>query len=603
MKTRSVSVEKLAEVAVQPENRRMVVLLDYDDTLCPSSWVLEEANIFVSKTTKVDGDEIEETYHLTSSTEAKSMGKQESAAIDFILSIVGNEDDSTILKIITNGDASWLRQSLRSFLPLFDRYLVHHQIEVISARDRYESAFPDDPIQWKVYAFRDEIRSAQELFRQRVAEQTTVSMKTAVSPSQTSQEAASTDSDKGAMSTPSSSLSSLSMTMSVEMSAASQSTDGGDKFGLVASVPSPSPSPIHDQQQHQQSPPTPEGVQMEMLIVSIGDGEHERQASHCIANELDIGWLSIKLLEAPMPMLLDRELGLVTENLPRVIEHYWSRLQAADREGAVSPAADASEDTVMKKRQSRRFRSNLDLQVAIRDHGDALVITNYEPHSPPTAESDHEYHDHQEPQPQQGTSISDGYGEQKELEQTVSLLQQQQQQQQHATASSGLVALRVPEPLPQPVQPTQPAVPPFPPVPAPALAPGGSDAGGSQRDSFTFFRDWPLDTRGLLNKRSRTNSYAGAAAEYDKDEKEEEEDEESDDADDEGEEVVGQGRVDNSEGERNTNSDDSSVSPGFPVFQEDEFYRLPPCLALSGHKPRSAARGGGRSGFSDMWPL
>jgi hypothetical protein len=422
MKTRSVSVEKLAEVAVQPdENRRMVVLLDYDDTLCPSSWVLEEANIFVSKATKVDGNEIEETYHLTSSTEAKSMGKQESAAIDFILSIVGNEDDSTILKIITNGDASWLRQSLRSFLPLFDRYLVHHSIEVISARDRYESAFPDDPIQWKVYAFRDEIRSAQELFRQRLVEQTTVSMKTAVSPSQTSQEAASTDSDKGAMSTPSSSLSSLSMTMSVELSAASQSIEGGDKFGLVASVPSPSSSPVHDQQQHQQPPPTPE-VQMEMLVVSIGDGEHERQASHCIANELDIGWLSIKLLEAPMPMLLNRELGLITENLPRVIEHYWSRLQqAADREGAVPPAADASEDTVMKKSQSRRFRSNLDLQVAIRDHGDALVITNYEPPSPPTAESDHEYHDHQEPQSQpqleQGTSIADGYGEQKEREQ------------------------------------------------------------------------------------------------------------------------------------------------------------------------------------------
>ena len=93
-----------------------------------------------------NGCDSEEVMHFVSETQARCVSKQESCAIDLILAILEEdigqtEEGSVILKIVTNGDAAWLRQSLRSFLPLFDQYLQQNQVEIISARDRYEESF------------------------------------------------------------------------------------------------------------------------------------------------------------------------------------------------------------------------------------------------------------------------------------------------------------------------------------------------------------------------------------------------------------------------------------------------------------------------------
>ena len=156
-RARSVSEEKSDKC--RDLEKRTLVLLDYDDTLCPSSWVLEEALVVVEKSSVTDlyggaNAEAEEVMHLVNAQQAQTVSKQETCAIDLLLSILGGggvDEGSVMLKIITNGDAAWLRQSLRSFLPLMDRYLQHHQVEVVSARDRYEDSFPDDPIQWKIF--------------------------------------------------------------------------------------------------------------------------------------------------------------------------------------------------------------------------------------------------------------------------------------------------------------------------------------------------------------------------------------------------------------------------------------------------------------------
>lgn len=363
--------------------RRTLVLLDYDDTLCPSSWVLEEALVAVSRAplNNIHGGSGEEIMHLVSAAQAAFVSRQETCAIDLIVSIlkdgIGQTEEGTVLlKVITNGDAAWLRQSLRSFLPLFDQYLQHHQVEVLSARDRYEETFPDEPIKWKIFCFRDEIRSTMDFFKNSIKEEAS-RKQSEHSSSQTSKEAASDALSSPDMrrldistqlSTPSS-LSSGSMSVEQQLSGASQETETGENVKVVD---------ISGVAGHSRIVPP----EMEMLVVSIGDGQHERQASHCIANELDVGCVSIKLMETPSPEVLARELVLVKDNLAKIVSHYWDRYEHAGLDLSSSNAHTMEEG----KRGELRYNSNLDLQISLAGHSSSpadsegrshMVIGNY----------------------------------------------------------------------------------------------------------------------------------------------------------------------------------------------------------------------------------
>ena len=121
----------------------------------------------------------------------------------------------------------------------------------------------------------------------------------------------------------------------------------------------------------------------EMLVVSIGDGQHERQASHCIANELDVGCVSIKLIEAPSPDVLARELVLVKDHLPKIVGHYWERYDQYTfgfNNHQDVPQHSRKVVFTTENRRELRFNSNLDLQINISTGPDKvanLLISNY----------------------------------------------------------------------------------------------------------------------------------------------------------------------------------------------------------------------------------
>eukprot|EP00439_Symbiodinium_sp_Y106_P039351 s638_g4.t2 len=65
--------------------------------------------------------------------------------------------------IVTNGNASWVQDSARRFLPNLQRTL--NRVTVMSARAIYEHSFPGDPFAWKRQAFKEILaRRRQEGF-------------------------------------------------------------------------------------------------------------------------------------------------------------------------------------------------------------------------------------------------------------------------------------------------------------------------------------------------------------------------------------------------------------------------------------------------------
>mmetsp|Transcript_94368 Transcript_94368/g.177632 ORF Transcript_94368/g.177632 Transcript_94368/m.177632 type:complete len:270 (-) Transcript_94368:144-953(-) len=54
-------------------------------------------------------------------------------------------------KIVTNAVGGWVEQTSKEHLPKVNALL--HKIEVVSARDKFEHKYPNDPVTWKVEAF------------------------------------------------------------------------------------------------------------------------------------------------------------------------------------------------------------------------------------------------------------------------------------------------------------------------------------------------------------------------------------------------------------------------------------------------------------------
>jgi len=57
--------------------------------------------------------------------------------------------------LITNAEAGWVQLSAQKFMPTVLPIL--NKVTIVSARSTYEKLFPDAPLKWKYYAFRDRI--------------------------------------------------------------------------------------------------------------------------------------------------------------------------------------------------------------------------------------------------------------------------------------------------------------------------------------------------------------------------------------------------------------------------------------------------------------
>ena len=145
-------------VSPEPASDQITLLLDYDDTLMSSSWVLTSASIESSYSENVNG--VVEESSLTTEQEIADMGEQELRAVEFLLSMLNTElfIGKVLLKIVTNGDTVWLKQSLRSFLPLLETYLERHRVDMFPQEIDMKNS-SEQPEEWKSRTFRDEVKS------------------------------------------------------------------------------------------------------------------------------------------------------------------------------------------------------------------------------------------------------------------------------------------------------------------------------------------------------------------------------------------------------------------------------------------------------------
>jgi len=108
----------------RPKQHCTLIIVDWDDTLLPTSAIMSD--------------------HPPSQKELEAVAAEASQLLMLAKTL------GTVL-IITNATHSWVRQSCTAYMPALLPCLK--DLEVISARDKFEKRFPDNPTQWKVEAF------------------------------------------------------------------------------------------------------------------------------------------------------------------------------------------------------------------------------------------------------------------------------------------------------------------------------------------------------------------------------------------------------------------------------------------------------------------
>ncbi len=118
---------------IESQSIKPIIILDFDDTLFPSSW-LSSININLHST------DISEIHFL-------EIQKLDDIIFNFINSIC----DSSIVYIISNSDSSWINFSSQKFLP--KSYPLILKCIIISSRDLHSKSHPHNPELWKKLTF------------------------------------------------------------------------------------------------------------------------------------------------------------------------------------------------------------------------------------------------------------------------------------------------------------------------------------------------------------------------------------------------------------------------------------------------------------------
>ena len=112
-----------------------VTVFDYDDTLFPSSW-LSQLCAFSNPLPKGVLTELQRVNDTASQLLLEAMSY------------------SSVM-VVTNAEEEWVYESSRLFLPSV--FALLDKITVISARDQYESLYPNDSAKWKRIVFSKEL--------------------------------------------------------------------------------------------------------------------------------------------------------------------------------------------------------------------------------------------------------------------------------------------------------------------------------------------------------------------------------------------------------------------------------------------------------------
>lgn len=107
-----------------------IIILDWDDTLFPTTWTVQK-NIYVNDHNKyiIIFSQLDNILHT------------------FLTKCLIN---STVV-IVTNATIKWIKKSL-NLLP-YTKELINKNINVVSAKDMYQSSHPNDSFLWKKMVF------------------------------------------------------------------------------------------------------------------------------------------------------------------------------------------------------------------------------------------------------------------------------------------------------------------------------------------------------------------------------------------------------------------------------------------------------------------
>jgi len=121
-----------------PQAQSTVIFVDWDDTLLCSSYLSGQG-------LRLD------TEHEPSRDVARELKDLEVSVIS-LLKLAKNYGD---VHVVTNAETGWVQLSAKKFIPGVVPLL--EEVSVLSARSAYEPLFPESPLKWKFYAFREKL--------------------------------------------------------------------------------------------------------------------------------------------------------------------------------------------------------------------------------------------------------------------------------------------------------------------------------------------------------------------------------------------------------------------------------------------------------------
>jgi hypothetical protein len=122
-----------------------VIILDYDDTLFPSSHVAQH-NLYQTPINSTAFVHHRESFH-----------ELETAAISLLTKAIAVGD---FIVIVTNGKLDWIRYSMKMFYHRFYDFVRKNETPIVSAQDIFASNNPH-PLMWKVNCFRQLLGTLQ----------------------------------------------------------------------------------------------------------------------------------------------------------------------------------------------------------------------------------------------------------------------------------------------------------------------------------------------------------------------------------------------------------------------------------------------------------
>jgi hypothetical protein len=126
------------------KKERIVITLDWDDTILPTKWLTINNMITISSDVQI----------VTFSKTVDQCKKLDELAKKIII-MVNKIMEKGICIIITNATIQWVCTSCKYFLP--NICAVLNKIRIVSARDMFQPSFPNDIMKWKEFAFHDEL--------------------------------------------------------------------------------------------------------------------------------------------------------------------------------------------------------------------------------------------------------------------------------------------------------------------------------------------------------------------------------------------------------------------------------------------------------------